>query len=79
MQSIGYGRPSYRRILAKAEMVTLSAQATCQARIKGQFEYRVGAKVVGFSQGDFCLVVQALHDPAGNQFLRPEIVEDQFT
>ena len=46
--------------------------------IKGQFECPVGAKAVGFSQGDFRLVVQALHDPAGTQFLRPEIVEDQF-
>jgi hypothetical protein len=44
--------------------------------IKGQFEYLVGAKAVGFSHGDFSLVVQALYDPAGNQLLSPEVVKN---
>src|SRR5581483_4130894 len=46
--------------------------------IEGQFEYPVGAEAVGFSHGDFSFVVQALHDPAGNQLLRPEIVNNQL-
>ena len=46
--------------------------------IKSQFECTVRAKAARFSQGDFRLVVQALHDPAGSQFLSAEIVEDQL-
>src|SRR5664279_6083938 len=46
--------------------------------IEGQFEYPVGAKAVGFSHGDFSLVVQTLHEPAGNQLLGPEVVENQL-
>jgi hypothetical protein len=42
--------------------------------IEGQFEYPIGAKAVGFSHGDFSLVVQALYDPTGNQLLSPEVV-----
>ncbi len=33
---------------------------------------------VGFSHGDFRLIVQAFHDTAGDQFLSSEIVEDEF-
>ena len=47
--------------------------------IEGKFEDSVGAKAVGFSHGDFRLVVQALHDAARNQFLSPKVVEDQFS
>jgi len=36
--------------------------------VEGKFEYPVRAKTVGFSHGDFGLVVQALHDPTGNSF-----------
>jgi hypothetical protein len=46
--------------------------------IKGQFEYPVGAKAIGFSDGDLSLIVEALHDPTGNQLLRPEKVANQF-
>jgi hypothetical protein len=42
--------------------------------IEGQFEYPIGANAVGFSHGDFSLVVQALYDPTGNQLLSPEVV-----
>jgi len=37
-----------------------------------------GAKAIGLSHGDFGFVVQALDDAAGKQFLRAEIVQDQF-
>jgi hypothetical protein len=46
--------------------------------IEGEFEASEGAKAVGFSHGDFGLVVQALDDAAGKQFLGTEIVQDQF-
>jgi hypothetical protein len=44
--------------------------------IEGQFEYPIGAKAVGFSHGDFSLVVQALYDPTGSQLLSPEVVKN---
>jgi hypothetical protein len=47
--------------------------------IEGQFESAEGAESVGFSHRDFGFVVQTLDDAAGEQFLSPEIVEDQFT
>jgi hypothetical protein len=37
-----------------------------------------GADTVGFSHGDFRLVVQTLDNSAGKQLLSAEIVEDQF-
>ena len=46
--------------------------------IEGEFEDAVGAKAVGFSHGDFGLVVQTLDDAAGEQLLGPEIVKDEF-
>ena len=46
--------------------------------IKGKFETAEGAESVGFPHGDFCLVVQALDDAAGEQLLSTEIVKDAF-
>ena len=46
--------------------------------IEGQFKDTISAKAVGFSHSDFGLVIQALHDAAGNQLLSAEVVEDQF-
>src|ERR1041384_7572021 len=46
--------------------------------IEGKFKDAVGAKSVGFSHGDFGLVVQALDDSAREQFLSTEIVEDEL-
>jgi hypothetical protein len=46
--------------------------------IEAEFEDAIGAKTVGFSHGDFGLVVQTLDDAAREQFLSPEIVEDEF-
>src|SRR5437867_2676457 len=46
--------------------------------IEGEFENSVGAKAVGFSHSDFSLVVQTLHHAAGNQLLRPEVVENEL-
>ena len=46
--------------------------------IEGEFEDAVGAKTVGFSHGDFGLVVQAFDDAAGEQFLSAEIIEYEF-
>jgi hypothetical protein len=46
--------------------------------IEGQFEYPIGAKALGFSHGDFSLVVQALYDPTGNQLLSPEVVKNSL-
>jgi hypothetical protein len=46
--------------------------------IEGQFQHPVRAKPVGFSHGDFGLVIQALHDAAGNELPRPEVVEYEF-
>jgi hypothetical protein len=37
--------------------------------IEGEFEDAIGAKTVGFSHGDFGLVVQTFDDSAGEQFL----------
>ena len=42
---------------------------------RGPVRVPVGAKAVGFSHGDFSLVVQALYDPTGNQLFRPEVVK----
>jgi len=44
--------------------------------IEGQFQGSVGAKTVGFSHGDFGLVIQALDDATGDQLSGPEVVED---
>ena len=57
----------------------IPAQAACQASDKGPVRVpgRCESRRI-FLGVTFALVVQALHDPAGNQFLRPEIVEDQF-
>src|ERR1039458_4211459 len=46
--------------------------------IEGKFEYAIGAKPVGFSHGDFGLVIQALHNAARDQLLSPEVVEDEL-
>jgi hypothetical protein len=46
--------------------------------IKGKFETAEGAEAVGFSHGDFSLVVQTLDNSAGKQLLSAKIVEDQF-
>jgi len=46
--------------------------------IEGEFESAIGAKAIGFSHGDFGLVVQTLDDAAGKQFLSVEVVEDEF-
>jgi hypothetical protein len=37
------------------------------------------AKTVGFSHGDFGLVVQAFHSPVGNHFFCTEVIEDEFS
>jgi hypothetical protein len=44
--------------------------------IERQSEEPIGAKAVGFSHADFGLVVQALHDPTGDQLLSPEVVKN---
>jgi hypothetical protein len=49
-------------------VVTFRLRQLAKRVIKGQFEYPVGRKAVGFSHGDFSLVVQALHHSVGNQF-----------
>jgi hypothetical protein len=46
--------------------------------IEGEFEDTEGAESVGFSHSDFCFVVQAFNDAAGEQLLGAEIVEDQL-
>ena len=46
--------------------------------IESEFEDAEGAKAIGFSHGDFGLVVQAFHNAAGNQLLSPEVIEDQL-
>src|SRR5208283_5080898 len=46
--------------------------------IERKFEAAERAETVGFSHGDFSLVVQTLDDSAGKQLLSAEIVEDQF-
>src|SRR5208283_248128 len=46
--------------------------------IERKFEAAERAETVGFSHGDFSLVVQTLDNPAGKQLLSAEIVEDQF-
>jgi hypothetical protein len=46
--------------------------------IECKFEAAEGAETVGFSHGDFSLVVQTLDNSAGKQLLGSEIVEDQF-
>ena len=46
--------------------------------IERKFVAAEGAETVGFSHGDFSLVVQTLDNSAGKQLLSTEIVEDQF-
>ena len=41
----------------------IPAQVACQVSDRGPARYPIGAKAVGFSHGDFSLVVQALYDP----------------
>src|SRR5215813_5983472 len=67
-----------KRWLVRRNRGWIPAQAAWQARDKGPVRVPVGAKAVGFSQGACRVVVQAPHDPAGNQFLHLEVVEDQF-
>jgi hypothetical protein len=45
--------------------------------IEREFEATEGAEPVGFSHGDFGLVVQTLDDATGERLLRLKIVEDQ--
>jgi hypothetical protein len=40
--------------------------------IEGEFQNAEGAEAVGFSHGEFGLVVQALNDAAGDLLLGPE-------
>ena len=46
--------------------------------IENEFKDAISAKTVGFSHGDFGLVVQTFDDTAGKQFLSAEIVEYEF-
>jgi len=46
--------------------------------IERKFEAAESAETVGFSYGDFSLVVETLHNSAGKQLLNAEIVEYQF-
>ena len=46
--------------------------------IEGKFQAAEGAETVGFSHGDFSVVVQTLDNSAQKQLLSAEIVEDQF-
>ena len=46
--------------------------------IEGEFKAAEGAEAVGFSHSDFGFVVETLNDAAGEQFLSPEIVQDEF-
>src|SRR3954447_8155305 len=46
--------------------------------VEGEFESSEGTEPVGFSHSDFGLVVQTLDYTAGEQFLGPKIVQDQF-
>jgi hypothetical protein len=54
----------------------MSCTRTCS--IASQVRGSEGAETVGFSHGDFSLVVQTLDNSAGKPLLRAEIVEDQF-
>ena len=44
---------------------------------QGDFHGGEGPESVGFSECDFCLVVEPLNDPAGKELLSPEPVEDE--
>ena len=46
--------------------------------IEGEFEDTERTEAVGFSHGDFSLVVETLNDAAGKELLSAEIVEDQL-
>src|SRR5215831_14829936 len=46
--------------------------------VQREFKDPVGAKTVRFSHGNFGLVVQTLHNPAGNKLLSAEVIQDQF-
>src|SRR6516164_435292 len=45
--------------------------------IEGEFQDAIGAEPVGFSHRDFGLVVQPLHDTAGEHLLSAEVVQDE--
>jgi hypothetical protein len=46
--------------------------------IESEFENSEGTEAVGFSHGDFSFVVEALDNAAGELFLSPEVVQDEF-
>ena len=46
--------------------------------IESEFEDAIRTEAVGFSHGDFGLVVRALDDVARDQLSCPEIVEDEL-
>jgi hypothetical protein len=46
--------------------------------IERKFEAAEGAETVGFSHGDFSLVVQTLDNSAGRHLLSAEMVDAQF-
>ena len=53
-------------------------RALAQAQAHVEFSDSEGAKALGFSQGHFDFVVQALDDATGELLFRPEVVEDQL-
>ena len=46
--------------------------------IESEFQCSEGSEAIGFSHSDFGFVVQSLDDAAGDELLRPEIVEDEL-
>lgn len=46
--------------------------------IEREFEDAERSEAAGFSHGDFGLVIQALDDTAGKQFLSAEVIQDQL-
>src|ERR1700674_4176912 len=45
--------------------------------IQGEFSHSEGSKSVGVSHGDFSFVVEALYNPAGNDFPGLEVIENE--
>lgn len=67
----------------KAKCVTNTQQFQPQGLfpkrvVESQFSDSEGSESVGFSHGDFGLVVEALDYPAGEQLLGLEVVEDEI-
>src|SRR3974390_2787605 len=74
-------RPPDNENLAWSEesMGDIGLRQLCKCMIQRNFHDTEGAEAVGFSHGQFGLVIEALDHPAREPSFGPEIIEEQLT